>query len=105
MTLSENEQVRQSTMLMRTHFSLEEGFLEECTTFEQLEQRLTRLINQLLDKDMTRLLNAFYRIDISEDKFKKILTTESPSNIAKTLAQEVISRELKKVMTRQKYRE
>ncbi|MDX1630063.1 MAG: hypothetical protein R3345_15245 [Fulvivirga sp.] len=71
---------------------------------ETLKKRLIPLINFLLNKDLNRLLTAFYRIDLDEKKVKYVLTQENPEAIAGKLADMVITRELQKVITRKKYR-
>ncbi|WP_109832233.1 hypothetical protein [Reichenbachiella versicolor] len=92
------------SQLISAHFQLDESELAEAVFLTDLTYLLTRIIRHLLDKDLNRLLNAFYKIDIGEDKFKSILTTAPPEELATILAQEVIQRELQKVKTREKYR-
>ncbi len=93
------------TALITKHFQLPDEELESHQSSEQeLAQALSLIINNLLNQDMTRLMNAFYKIDIDEALFKKIITSEAPDQIGLTLAREVIKREMQKVKTREKYR-
>lgn len=90
--------------MIRTHFQLADQELNQVQNLEGLERELTHIISYLLDKDFNRLLNAFYKIDISEQKFKEILASVSSDKLANKLAKEVIQREMQKVETRQRYK-
>ncbi|MEP3387313.1 MAG: hypothetical protein ABJO02_03940 [Reichenbachiella sp.] len=92
--------------LITKHFQLPEEELAAYQSSQQeLEEALASIINNLLNQDMTRLMNAFYKIDLDEVKFKNILTTADPDQIAITLSREVVKRELQKVKTREKYKD
>lgn len=67
-----------------------------------LYQWLIKIINYLLEKDFERLLQAMYRIDVSEEKFKAIFVQDG--NIAEAIANLVLERELKKVAIRKRYK-
>jgi len=103
--LTEQQEVSQSIQLISNHFSIADNelVLEE-STFDSLENKLTSIVSYLLDKDMNRLLNSLYRIDLNESVFKKILTEEPPENLSRRIAGEIIKRELQKVKTREKYK-
>jgi len=91
--------------LIQNHFSIDESELNlQDFSNAELEIKLSKIISSMLNQDMERLLHAFYRIDLNEKLFKKILTEEAPDKISLKLAQEVIKRELEKVKTREKYR-
>lgn len=93
------------TDLITKHFQLpDEELASFHTTEKDLEKALASIINNLLNQDMTRLMNAFYKIDLDENKFKEIITTAAPEQISQRLAREVIKREMQKVKTREKYR-
>lgn len=100
-----SESLASCTSLIIKHFQLPD---EELAPFQssndELEKALAAIINNLLNQDMTRLMNAFYKIDLDETLFKKIITSEAPDQIGLTLAKEVIKREMQKVKTREKYR-
>lgn len=70
---------------------------------DELHQYLTLAIRELLDTGFNRLLNALYRIDVSEKKVSEVIHMEAPDEIAPKLATLVIERELQKVHTRRKY--
>ncbi len=92
------------TALIVQHFGLDTSELPESSPPDELETSLSRIISYLLDHDLNRLMNAFYRIDLNERTFKKILTEAPQDEISVLLAREVIAREMKKVETRKKYK-
>lgn len=101
-----SDQVTQTVKLLQKDFSLDQESLpESVSSIDELKKRLIPVINFLLNKDMSRLLNALYRIDISETKVKEVLTESPPDNIGADLAELIIEREQQKVMTRLKYRD
>lgn len=100
-----SEDLSSCTSLIAKHFQLPDEELDHRITSEsELELKLASIINSFLNQDMTRLLNAFYKIDLDEAVFRRILATEPSDNIGLTLAREVIKRELQKVKIRKKYR-
>jgi len=98
--------VRQSYQLIRKDLGLEEQmeFGEKENEFSRLEDYLTQQVNYLLDHDLNKLLNAFYRIDIPENQVKKLLHNSQQGTIARNMAKAIIEREKQKVITRQQYR-
>lgn len=95
-----------SFQLIKKDFGLEEDLIFEGqeNAFDRLEFFLTSQINHLLDSDFNRLLNALYRIDISERKVQEVLNQSPQGTIANKLANAIIEREKQKVITRLKYR-
>lgn len=100
-----SDQLSSCKALIISHFQLPESELQkDYSSYEELETALAKLIDNLLSQDMPRLLNALYRIDLSEEKFKGIIASENPEEIGLSLAREIIKREIEKVKTREKYR-
>lgn len=101
-----SDDVIQTASLIQKDLSLDQDDLPaSVATLDELKSKLVPVITYLLDKDMNRLLNALYRIDINETKVKQVLTLGTPGNIATELAALIIERELQKVITRKKYRD
>ncbi|PIB36550.1 hypothetical protein BFP72_14645 [Reichenbachiella sp. 5M10] len=100
------KKVRQCIPLLLAHFQLpdEELVLQE-DTLDELERKLSSIIGYLLTHDLDRLMSAFYKIDLSEQVFKKIISEAPPEEINSLLAKEVIQREQQKLVTREKYRD
>lgn len=74
------------------------------TAYEQLMNKLGAEITNLLAMDKNKLQSILYRIDLSEIAIKKAIRLSSGTDIAenseKVIAHEIIVRELKKVLTR-----
>lgn len=74
------------------------------TAYEQLIVQLSVEITKLLENDKSKLQSILYRIDLSENVIKSALQyrTSSEFDITtnKLIAHEIIVRELKKVLTR-----
>lgn len=87
--------------LINRHF---QGLGENYTSEKELEEALTSIIHHLLDQDIARLMNIFYKIDLDENIFKSVIASENAEKMSQTLAKEVIKRELQKVKTREQYR-
>ena len=102
-----SDDVKQSTELIIKHFGIESKEFfpenEQNFQFEELLKNFTRIISYLLEKDMTRLLNGLYRIDVNEEDFKKVLFESDSDKVAESVAKLIIERELKKVEFRKKY--
>lgn len=62
---------------------------------------LTKVINELLDKDFEKLLSVMYRLDISEQKFRSALVMSVP---AEEIARLVLEREYEKIKFRMMYK-
>lgn len=69
-----------------------------------IHRKLTELIRYLLDHDMHRLLNAMYRLDVSESKFDEAMQAASKDEAASGIADLVLEREMQKVKTRLHYK-
>jgi hypothetical protein len=74
------------------------------TAYEQLMNKLGAEITNLLAKDKNKLQSILYRIDLSEMIIKNAirlsLGTDTTTNSTQIIAHEIIVRELKKVLTR-----
>ncbi len=101
--MTNRDDILLTTQLIKKDFLLDEELPETALTIEDLKKQLIPIINYLLDKDMSRLLNALYRIDVSEQKVKKVLAAGNPETLASDIAQMILEREMQKVITRRKY--
>ena len=102
--MDEKELAAKSFQLIKRDFRLEEQFdagVEK--PFDRLHLLLIEVVKYLLDKDFASLMNALYRIDVSEEKVKEILELSQPEELASNLASAIILRERQKVETRLKY--
>lgn len=77
---------------------------EEAPDLNVFHQKLSVLISYLLEHDMHRLLNALYRLDVSEAKFHDAMQAESKEEAISQIANLIIEREMQKVKTRLHYK-
>lgn len=66
---------------------------------------LTKAISQLMDRNLEKLLQVCYRVDLSEMKLKQILHESEPDRVASDLARALWERQKQKVEIRRKYSE
>ena len=76
--------------------------LPEKISFEELQSLLSGHINTLIQKDFQKLLTILYRIDVSEEKLKKLLL-QSDVEAGKIIADLIIERQIQKIKTRQQF--
>lgn len=77
---------------------------DEPIDLSTLHEKLSLLVAYLLENDMHRLLNAMYRLDVSEIKFHEAMHSDSKQAAAIRIADLIIEREMQKVKTRLHYR-
>jgi hypothetical protein len=100
----EAENLNQTVALIRKDLLLEaEDLPATINSLEKLREELKKVVSYLMDKDLNRLLNALYRIDVSEAKVKLVLSKEAPDQLSGALTDLIIARELQKIETRRKY--
>jgi hypothetical protein len=72
---------------------------------EKAIEILANAISQLMDRNLERLLQICYRVDLSENKLKKILHESEPDQVAADLAKALWDRQKQKVEIRRRYSE
>ena len=68
---------------------------------ERLFESLSAYINNLINSDFERLVSLLYRIDVNENKLKKLLRGNTEANAGRIIASLVIERQLQKLKSRQ----
>ena len=71
----------------------------------QLQDYLTGVLTEMLDKGSSRLMPMFYRLDIAEAKVEEIIRALPPPAVPAALADLIIDRQLAKARTQRLYRE
>ena len=101
-----NEDIQSSLSLIEKDFKLDESYFslstKESISYDEAFLMIMRVVEDLLTNDFNGLLNALYRIDVSEQKLKEALA-EGTDNPASIITQMIIERELQKVETRKRY--
>ncbi len=101
--MASQEILRLGSQLITKDLGLAPSELDDTSNLSELEAKLTKVVQYLLDRDFQRLVNAMYRIDLSESQFKEILATAEPELVASSLAKAILNRELEKAELRRKY--
>ena len=75
---------------------------ENTATFEEQRALLIAVVNDLIHRDFSKLLQILYRIDVDEQKLKTALF-ESPLPVAETISDLIIERQLQKIKFRAQF--
>ena len=67
-------------------------------------KKLVRFISDLINHDFPRLVQLLYRVDINEQKLKRVLKENSETDAAELITDLVISRQQEKRLSREKNR-
>jgi hypothetical protein len=76
----------------------------EILSFEDLVEKWTQYFNDLIQNDFPKLVGLFYRIDISENKLRRILRENPNEDAGKMITSLVIERLLQKIKSREAFR-
>jgi hypothetical protein len=98
----EDTEVKEAVLLLQQHGVLDVQPLDKLPHFSRDELRalLVRQVLYLLERDLERLMQAMYRVDVPEHRFKAALVSVDPAG---QLADLILQRELLKVQTRRWY--
>jgi hypothetical protein len=73
--------------------------------YNALREYLTNKLADLMDKDLSYVINTLYRIDVDEEKVRKLFSPDNKDFIPEVLADLIINRELQKINFRRRYKE
>ena len=79
--------------------------LPEKISFNEIRDKLSEYINNLIVNDFQKLVALLYRIDISEPRLKKLLEEENHEDAGKVIADLIIERQLQKIKSRQQFKQ
>jgi hypothetical protein len=79
---------------------VETNFNEELS-IEALQSSLSIYINDLILNDFAKLFNILYKIDVDEQKLKKILKEDAQKDASIIIASMIIEREMQKFKSRE----
>lgn len=74
-------------------------------TLEQLREKLSVHINELINHDFEKLVFHLYRIDVDEARMRALLTHKEGENSAGLIADLIIERQLQKIKSRSDFRQ
>jgi hypothetical protein len=72
---------------------------------DELKEYLKHKIMDLMENNLERFLNTLYRIDVDENKVRDIFKKKSGFDIAESLADLIIQRQIQRVKTQQMYKQ
>jgi hypothetical protein len=98
------EELNKIVSVTTTDLGIENGNSLQIAALENLRIWLAKELEHFLNHDFNRLVNALYRMDISEQKAKSIFNGTNTSEISEKLADLIIEREYQKVITRERYK-
>lgn len=91
------------SILIKNDFKIEDASLIVSNREEEIFSNLRKIVAQLLDHDMEKLLQILYRVDVSESKVKRILSLSDPEHLCNELTHAIIDRMKQKLYYRSKY--
>lgn len=76
----------------------------ETMSMEEVEEKLRAHIDRLIQHDFQKLLSILYKIDVDENKLKKILIEQPATDAAEVIAKMILERQIQKIITRKQYK-
>ena len=74
-------------------------------TLEQLsEEQLSVFINELIDKDFSRLVQILYRLDVSEAKLKSVLLEQPTGDAGEMITKLILERIAQRERAKQQFK-
>ena len=73
-------------------------------SFESLHDKLSDHINHLIQNDFQKLALILYRIDVNEEKLKRLLEENTNKDASTIITDLIIERQLQKIKSRQEFR-
>jgi len=77
--------------------------VKEEATVQDVQNMLSEYINELIQKDFSRLIFLLYKIDVSEIKLKQILKEQPKEDAGKIIAHLIIERQQQKIASRENF--
>ena len=82
---------------------IDTGFAVDISMLE-LHEKLSLFINDLIQNNFQKLIALLYKVDVDENKLKRILKEDTGKDAAVIIARLIIERELQKIKTRKQYK-
>jgi hypothetical protein len=71
----------------------------------ELETQLAEKINSLIQRDFGALVQLLYRVDVPEQKLRRMLDDNNGEDAGRLIARLIIERQWQKIETRRQYRQ
>ncbi len=92
--MEDTEKIQEYTLQL-----LEENVLS-FSSFEEFRKHIIQRINDWINNDFEHLLFMLYRIDVHEDKVRKLMQEHKGENAAEVITDLIIERQRQKIETR-----
>jgi len=76
--------------------------LPDHISLQELKEKLAVHLNHLINHDFEKLIYYLYRIDVNENKMRKMLEQKEGENAAGLITDLIIERQLQKIESRRK---
>lgn len=76
----------------------------ELTAYDELIFQVEPFIADMYKNNRSGFQLLLYQIDISEQSFKKVISTSLPENFSKRISEMIIQREFQKILTKRFFR-
>ena len=80
-----------------------DAHFEEDIAMQLLQEELVAFIDNLIQNDFQRLVTILYKVDVDENKLKRILKEEAGKDAAEIIAKLIIEREMQKIESRKQF--
>jgi len=77
--------------------------IPEKISYQELHSQLASYINRLIKNDFDKLVAFLYRIDVSEEKLKKLLLHNPQEDAGNIIATMIIERQVQKIKSREHF--
>jgi hypothetical protein len=74
-------------------------------THEQLREKLSVVINDLINHDFEKLVFHLYRIDVDEARMRAVLANKADENAGGLIADLIIERQLQKIKAKAEFKQ
>jgi hypothetical protein len=74
-------------------------------TLEQLREKLSVHINELINHDFEKLVFHLYRIDVDEARMRALLANKAGENAGGLIADLIIERQLQKLRNKERFKQ
>lgn len=75
----------------------------EDASMQALQDMLIEFVNNLIQNDFKKLVAILYKVDVDENKLKKILKENKEADAANIICRLIIEREIQKIETRRQF--
>ncbi len=96
--------MKKTITYLQNNLEVKETLLSNIENENDLLEKLTIYIQELIDTDFQYFLWVLYKIDVDEKKVRETIKKD-PQNSSKLIAQLIIDRVNEKIITREKYKE